>query len=51
MENGTWAPMAARVMRGMLESPKLTFAENTVTIKAGDINEAQMDALVAELVK
>lgn len=33
MENGTWAPMAAKTMNKMLEGCKeLTFAENTVTI-------------------
>ncbi len=33
IENGSWAPMAAKVMRGMLEQAKnITFAENTVTI-------------------
>ncbi len=33
MENGSWAPLAAKTMKGMLEnSKKLTFAEPTVTI-------------------
>ena len=33
IENGSWAPMAAKVMRGMLEgAKKLTFTENTVKI-------------------
>ena len=31
IENGSWAPLAAKVMKGMLEKSKnLTFAENTV---------------------
>ncbi len=35
IENGSWAPMAARVMKGMLEkSKKITLAEPTVTIKS-----------------
>ncbi len=35
IENGSWAPMAAKVMTRMLEGSKnLTFAENTVTIKS-----------------
>ena len=35
IENGSWAPMAARVMKGMLEkSKKLTLAEPTVTIRS-----------------
>ncbi len=35
IENGSWAPMAAKVMKGMLEkSKKLTLAEPTVTIRS-----------------
>ncbi len=35
IENGSWAPMAARVMKKMLEnSKKLTIAEPTVTIRS-----------------
>ena len=52
VENGSWAPMAAKVMRGMLDGCKnLTFAENTVTVKsAADENAlAQLDALAREL--
>ena len=52
MESGAWAPMAAKVMRGMLESSKeLTFAETAVKITCapGDANLAQIDALAAEL--
>ena len=52
VENGSWAPMAAKVMRGMLEGSKnLTFAENTVKILSA-LNEessAQMNALADEL--
>ena len=51
IENGTWAPMAAKVMTGMLEKCKnLTFAENTVHIKSA-LNEessAQLEALAEE---
>ncbi len=54
VENGSWAPTAAKVMRKMLEDCKnIKFAENTVTIKSalsGD-NRAQIDALAAELAK
>lgn len=33
MENGSWAPMAARTMQAMFEKSKdITFAENTVTV-------------------
>ncbi len=54
MENGSWAPMAARVMRGMLEKSKdLTFAENTVTITSAlnEISTAKVEALAEELCK
>ena len=53
MENGTWAPMAAKLMRTELESMKnITLCENVVTIRsaANAAAEAQMDALAAELV-
>lgn len=52
IENGSWAPMAAKVMKGMLEKSKdITFAENTVTIRSAvnSANEAQIEALAAEL--
>ena len=54
VENGSWAPTAAKVMRKMLEDCKnIKFAENTVTIKSAlsDDNRAQIDALAAELAK
>ncbi|MBQ7034160.1 MAG: flavin reductase [Clostridia bacterium] len=54
IENGSWAPLAAKVMKGMLEKSKnLTFAENTVRILSA-LNEestAQLDALAKELCK
>lgn len=54
IENGTWAPAAARVMRSMFEKSKgITFCENVVTIK-GALNaesEAKLAALADELVK
>lgn len=35
IENGSWAPMAAKVIRGMLEKCKnLTFTETTVTVRS-----------------
>lgn len=52
IENGSWAPTAARKMKGMLENSKnITFAENVVTIKSAlnDDSIAQMDALCKEL--
>ena len=52
IENGSWAPLAAKVMRSMLEGSKdLTFAENTVKILSAlsDESRAQLDALADEL--
>lgn len=54
IENGSWAPMATKVMRSMLEKSKnLTYCENTVKIMSA-LNEessAQLDALANELCK
>ena len=52
MENGSWAPLAAKIMRGMLEKcHNLTFAENTVKILSSPSEETakQIDALAEEL--
>ena len=52
MENGSWAPMAAKIMGKMLEGSKnLVFAENTVKILSAlsDDSRAQIDALAEEL--
>ena len=54
VENGTWAPMAAKVMKGMLEKSKnLTYTENTVKILSAlsEESRAQIDALAKELCK
>ena len=54
MENGTWAPLAAKVMRGMFESSKnLTFTDTTVRILSAlnDESKAQIEALADELCK
>lgn len=54
IENGSWAPCAARVMKGMLETCRdLTFLEPTVTIKSALSSEssAQLELLAAELQK
>ena len=52
IENGSWAPMAARIMRTMLEGAKdLSFTETTVKITAA-LNESareQIAALAEEL--
>ena len=53
IENGSWAPVAARIMRKMLENSKnLTFAETTVKIVSAlnDDSRAQIDALANEMV-
>lgn len=54
IENGSWAPMAAKNMKGMLEKGKnLTFAENTVTLLSAmkPEDEAQLKALAEELAR
>ena len=52
IENGSWAPMATKVMRGMLEKSKnLTYTEATVKILSAlnDESRAQLEALATEL--
>ncbi len=52
IENGSWAPIAATVMKQMLEgSKKLNLAETTVTIRSAlsEESNAKIDELVAEL--
>ncbi len=52
MENGSWAPMATKVMKGMLEPCKnLTFTDTNVRILSAlnDDSKAQVDALAKEL--
>ena len=45
IENGSWTPTAARIMKGKLEKCKnLTFAENVVTVKCA-LNEDSSAAL------
>ncbi len=54
IENGSWAPMATKIMQGMLEKSKnLKFAENTVKIlsSVNEENQAQIKALAEELCK
>ena len=54
IENGSWAPMAARVMKGLFEKSKsITFTDTTVKIMSA-LNEestAQLNALCEELCK
>ena len=54
MENGSWAPVAAKFMAKMLEGSKnLTFTENNVKIFSAlsDESRAQIEALAEELCK
>ena len=54
VENGTWAPMATKVMKAMLEKSKnITLCENEVKILSAltEENKAQLDALALELCK
>ena len=52
IENGSWAPVAAKKIRAMLECSKsLEFVENTVTVRSAldDGSRAQIDALAREM--
>ena len=52
IENGSWAPLAAKVMKGLLESCKnITYTENTVRIMSSLNSESreQLNALANEL--
>ena len=47
VENGSWAPCAARVMKGFVENMKnITICDNTVTIKS-TLKDADMDSVSA----
>ena len=50
IENGSWAPVAAKKMRSMLEGSKnLTFTETTVTLRSA--MSAESEAQIASLAK
>ncbi len=52
IENGSWAPRAAKVMREMLSGcADITFAKQTVTVHSAlsDVSENEIDALAKEL--
>ena len=54
IENGSWAPMAIKVMKGMLEKcSNLTYCENDVKIMSAlnDTSSEQLDLLAKELCK
>lgn len=52
IENGSWAPNAAKVIKGMLENSKDITLLDTITIKSAmtSENEAQIEKLAGELV-
>jgi len=53
IENGSWAPMAAKVIRSMFENSKnLSFAENSVKILSGlnETNKNEIKTLAEELI-
>jgi flavin reductase (DIM6/NTAB) family NADH-FMN oxidoreductase RutF len=52
IENGSWAPMAAKIMKGILEDSKnLRFTDATVRIRSAlnDESRAQLEAMADEL--
>ncbi|HAS38094.1 MAG TPA: flavodoxin [Ruminococcaceae bacterium] len=52
IENGTWAPLAAKVMKGMFEKSKgINFAESVVHIRSAlnEASTAELEALSDEL--
>lgn len=52
IENGSWAPMATKIIKKMFEGSKnITFTENNVSILSAmnEVNEEQIDALAREL--
>ena len=54
IENGSWAPMAAKIMKGMFDKSKnITFTDTTVKILSAlnDDSKAQVNALAEELCK
>ncbi len=54
IENGSWSPLAAKVMKGMLEKSKnLIYTDTTVSILSAlnDDSKAQVESLAQELCK
>ena len=52
IENGSWAPLAVKIMKGMFEKSKnITWLESNVTIKSAlnDDSHAQIEAMAKEL--
>ena len=53
IENGTWAPVAARLMQEKFGKSNITFAQNTVSVRAALNNQTreQVKALAVEMAK
>ena len=54
VENGSWAPMAAKTMKGMFEKSKnITFTDTVVTIKSAmtEENKKELETLADEILK
>ena len=54
IENGTWAPMAAKAMKDIVSTMKnITMCENTVSIKSrlNDVSRASLEALATEILR
>ena len=52
IENGSWAPLAVKIMKGMFEKSKnITWLESNVTIKSAlnDASRTQIEAMAKEL--
>ena len=52
IENGSWAPLAVKIMKGMFEKSKnITWLESSVTIKSAlnDDSRTQIEAMAKEL--
>lgn len=52
IENGTWAPMAAKAMKDIVSTMKnITMCENTVSIKSklNDVSRASLEVLATEI--
>lgn len=52
IENGSWAPLAVKIMKGMFEKSKnITWLESNVTIKSAlnDDSRTQIEAMAKEL--
>ncbi len=53
IENGTWAPLAAKIMKGLLEGcQNITYTENNVKLLSAmnESSKASVDALAKELI-